>query len=48
VVTKGETLYGIALGYKMSLEDLRRLNNLKPDQPLLSGRKLLVKTQKPN
>ncbi len=48
LVTKGETLYGIALRYKMSLEDLRRLNNLKPDQPLLSGRKLLVKTQKPN
>jgi anti-sigma B factor antagonist len=43
VVTKGETLYRIALRYKMSVEDLRRLNNLKPDQPLLSGQKLLVK-----
>jgi anti-sigma B factor antagonist len=43
VVTKGETLYRIALRYKMSVEDLRRLNNLKPGQPLLSGQKLLVK-----
>lgn len=48
VVTKGETLYRIGLRYKMSVEDLRRLNNLKPDQPLLSGQKLLVKPQKAN
>lgn len=48
VVTKGETLYRIARRYKMSVEDLRRLNNLKPDQPLLSGQKLLVKPQKAN
>jgi anti-sigma B factor antagonist len=45
VVAKGETLYRIALRYKMSVEELRRLNNLKPDQPLLSGQKLLVKPQ---
>ena len=48
VVTKGETLYRIALRYKMSVEELRRLNNLKPDQPLFVGQKLLVKTQKAN
>jgi anti-sigma B factor antagonist len=48
VVAKGETLYRIALRYKMSLEALRRLNNLKPGQPLLLGQRLLVKPQKPN
>ena len=48
VVSKGETLYRIALRYNMTVEEVRRLNNLKPDQPILPGQRLLVKPQKPN
>ena len=48
VVTKGETLYRIALRYNMTVEEVRRLNNLKPDQPILPGQRLLVKPQNPN
>ena len=43
VVSRGETLYRIALRYNMTLEELRRLNDLKPDQPLLVGQRLRVK-----
>jgi anti-sigma B factor antagonist len=45
VVSRGETLYRIALRYNMTVAELRRLNNLKPDQPLLMGQRLLVKPQ---
>jgi anti-sigma B factor antagonist len=45
VVSKGETLYRIALRYNMTVEEVRRLNNLKPDQPILPGQRLLVKPQ---
>jgi anti-sigma B factor antagonist len=44
-VSKGETLYRIALQYGMTVEQLRRLNNLKPDQAILPGQRLLVKPQ---
>ena len=40
----GENLYRIALRYGLSMEELRRLNNLRPDQPLQVGRKLNVGT----
>jgi len=43
VVSRGETLYRIALRYNMTLDELRRLNDLKPDQPLLIGQRLRVK-----
>ena len=45
VVSRGETLYRIALRYNMTVEELRRLNNIKPDQPLLAGQRLHVKPQ---
>ena len=45
VVSKGETLYRIALRYNMTVDEVRRLNNLKPDQPILPGQRLLVKPQ---
>jgi anti-sigma B factor antagonist len=45
VVSRGDTLYRIALRYNMTLEELRRLNDLKPDQPLLVGQRLRVKAQ---
>jgi len=41
-VAPGENLYRIALRYSLSVEELRRLNNLKPDQSLLVGQKLNV------
>ena len=41
-VQKGETLYRISKKYGISLEELRKLNNLSADQPLRTGQKLLV------
>jgi len=41
-VQKGETLYRISKKYGISVEELRKLNNLSADQPLLTGQKLLV------
>jgi anti-anti-sigma factor len=43
-VAKGENLFRIALRYNLSVEELRRLNNLKPDQSLRVGQKLNVGT----
>jgi LysM repeat protein len=43
-VAPGETLFQIAGKYSMSVEDLRRLNKLKPGQTLQPGQKLLVST----
>jgi anti-anti-sigma factor len=41
-VAPGENLFRIALRYNLSVEELRRLNNLKPDQSLQVGQKLIV------
>jgi LysM repeat protein len=41
-VQKGETLYRISKKYGISLEELRKLNNLSGDQQLRTGQKLLV------
>jgi len=41
-VRKGETLFQISKKYKISLEELRKLNNLSADKPLRIGQKLLV------
>lgn len=43
-VQKGETLYQISKKYKISVEELRKLNNLSADKPLRIGQKLLVST----
>ena len=43
-VAPGENLYRIALRYGLSMEELRRLNNLRPDQSLQVGLKLNVGT----
>jgi len=45
-VSPGETLFQIAGKYKMSVEDLRRLNKLKPGQTLQPGQKLLISTSR--
>jgi len=41
-VQKGETLSGISKKYGISLEELRKQNNLSTGQPLRTGQKLLV------
>ena len=41
-VAPGENLFRIALHYNLSVEELRRLNNMKPDQSLQVGQKLTV------
>ena len=47
-VAPGENLFRIALRYHLSVEELRRLNNLKPDQSLQVGQKLTVGSQPGN
>jgi len=42
IVRKGETLFQISKKYKISVEGLRKLNNLSADKPLRIGQKLLV------
>ncbi len=42
VVKKGDTLYGIARKYGMSLTELRNLNSLKDESLLKAGQRLLV------
>jgi anti-sigma B factor antagonist len=41
-VVRGETLFGIGRKYHVSVEELRRLNDLKPSQPITVGQKLIV------
>ena len=41
-VRSGETLYRIAQKYRISVEKLRRLNNIAPEHPIYPGQKLLV------
>jgi anti-anti-sigma factor len=41
-VAPGENLFRIALRYNLTVDELRRLNNLKPDQSLRVGQKLNV------
>jgi LysM repeat protein len=41
-VKRGETLYRISKQYGMTVDELRRLNKLSPNQPIEVGQKLLV------
>jgi LysM repeat protein len=43
-VQKGETLSWISRKYGISVEELRKRNNLSADQPIRTGQKLLVST----
>jgi LysM repeat protein len=45
-VQKGETLSGISKKYGISLEKLRKQNNLSTGQPLRTGQKLLVSSRR--
>jgi len=44
-VQKGETLYRISKRYGISVEELRKLNNLSEDQPIYTGQKLRISSQ---
>lgn len=41
-VSSGETLYSIARKYGISVDDVRRLNNLSQNQPIQAGQKLVI------
>ena len=41
-VVKGETLYRISIKYGISVDELKRLNNLKNNQPIYPKQKLIV------
>jgi anti-anti-sigma factor len=41
-VVRGETLFGISKKYGLSVEELRRLNNLKTSRQIMVGQKLIV------
>jgi LysM repeat protein len=41
-VKRGETLYRISKQYGLTVDELRRLNMLSPNQPIEAGQKLLV------
>jgi LysM repeat protein len=43
VVQKGENLYRISLKYGLTVDELRKLNNLPPDTSIQPSQKLLVK-----
>lgn len=47
VVQAGENLYRISQRYNLKLEELLRLNNLKPGAAIQPGQKLLVSSPKP-
>ena len=41
-VVRGDTLYSISRKYGLSVEEIRRLNNLNKNQPIQPGQKLMV------
>jgi LysM repeat protein len=45
-VQKGETLFGIGRKYKISVEELLKLNNLSSGQKIRIGQKLLISTKR--
>jgi N-acetylmuramoyl-L-alanine amidase len=47
-VKKGDTLEKIALMHHTTVRSIRTLNNLKPDDPMVAGRKLKVPVEKPD
>ena len=43
-VVRGDTIYSISRKYGLSVEEIRRLNNLNKNQPIQPGQKLMVNT----
>jgi LysM repeat protein len=46
IVLRGETLYSISKHYKITIDEIRRINRLKPTQTIKTGQKLLVAPDK--
>ena len=46
-VVRGDTLYSISRKYGLSVEKIRRLNNLSDKKPIQPGQKLIVVTDRP-
>jgi N-acetylmuramoyl-L-alanine amidase len=42
IVKKGDTLFSLARNNSLSVDELRKLNNMKNSEPLLTGRKIKV------
>ena len=47
IVERGDTLYGIAKKYGLSVDELIRLNQLKSGQAIYPGQKILVSPKAP-
>jgi LysM repeat protein len=45
-VVRGDTLYSISRKYSLSVEEICRLNNLKQNQSIQPGQKLMVTTDR--
>jgi LysM repeat protein len=45
-VVRGDTLYSISRKYSLSVEEVCRLNNLKQNQSIQPGQKLMVTTDR--
>ena len=43
-VRRGDTLYSISRKYGLSVDEIRRLNNLNDNKPIQPGQKLIVTT----
>ena len=43
-VVRGDTLYSISRKYGLSVDEIRRLNNLNENQPIQPGQKVMVTT----
>jgi LysM repeat protein len=46
LVHRGDSLYGIAQEYGLTVEELRRLNNLSKGHVIYPGQKLLVNSKR--
>ncbi len=42
LVQTGQSLWSIAIAYKVTIDDLRKWNNMTPSSPLLVGKKLFI------
>ena len=47
VVARGETLYRISKNYGTSVDELRRINDIKPNQVIQAGQRLLIPPKGP-
>jgi LysM repeat protein len=48
IVSRGETLYGISKKYGISVDEIRRLNNMDPNSVIHPGQELSITPQAGN